>query len=442
LKAWNVTLALSAGILAVLGTFLVRSGILDSIHAFGASTLGVPFLVFIGVLLVGSVVLVASRRAELRSEARLDSWVSRETAFLANNLLLVGLCFTILWGTFFPLISDALGDKASVGPPWFDRYATPLALALVVLSGVGPALAWGRTTPSRLGRIFALPLGAAALTLVPLVAAGAAARHPLAAALFCAAAFALASMAQDIWRATRARHALTHERAPLALVALVRRNRRRYGGYLVHVGIVLLFVGVAASSAFQHSRDVRLSPGESARVGGYDIRYVGPTSALSSEKVSLGAVLEVTKGGRHVTTLAPSRNYYPSPDDRSLGRIGRFFAGDSTSELGLKAGPARDIWTAIQPDLTPFEGVIRAADRRFPDANAALEGFLVSSIVTRYLRDPPAAQFRLMVSPLVAWIWIGGTIIVAGAMVAVWPPPSARRQRARVAAAAPRGAAS
>ncbi|MEA2427432.1 MAG: cytochrome c-type biosis protein CcmF, partial [Thermoleophilaceae bacterium] len=268
LKTWNVSLALSTGILAVLGTFLVRSGILDSIHAFGASTLGVPFLVFIGVLLVGSVTLVTSRRHELRSVGRIDSLVSRETAFLANNLVLVGLCFVILWGTFFPLVSEALtGRKASVGPPWFDRYTTPLALALVLLSGIGPTLAWGRTTPGRLWRMFAVPLAAAAILLIPLAASGAAARHPFAAATFCAAAFAVACAGQELVRAARARRALTGEPAGAALMALLRRNRRRYGGYTVHVGMALLFVGVAASSAFQHSLDVRLAPGQSARVG-------------------------------------------------------------------------------------------------------------------------------------------------------------------------------
>src|SRR3954463_4037660 len=166
LKAWNVSLALVTGILAVLGTFLVRSGILESIHAFGASTLGGPFLAFIAVLLVGSVALVASRRDTLRSRPRLDSLVSRETAFLVNNLVLVGLCFVIFWGTFFPLISEAVtGTKQAVGPPWFDRYTTPLALLLVLLSGIGPALAWGRTSRSHLPRLFAVPVAAALVTL-------------------------------------------------------------------------------------------------------------------------------------------------------------------------------------------------------------------------------------------------------------------------------------
>jgi cytochrome c-type biogenesis protein CcmF len=436
LRVWNVSLVLATGILAILGTFLVRSGILDSIHAFGASTLGMPFLVFIALLLAGSIALVVSRLGELRSAPRIASMLSRETAFLLNNLVLVGLCFVIFWGTFFPLISEALtGTKASVGPPWFDRYVTPLALVLVLLAGIGPMLAWGKFTPRRLGRALAAPLGAALLVLGALVAVGGIARRPLALAMFCVAAFAVASVGQELWRGTRARRGLTGEPLPVALVALVGRNRRRYGGYAVHVGIAVLLVGVAGSTAFQHVRDLRMKPGDTVAVGSYDVRYVRPTSALTAEKITLGAVLDVSKGGRHVTTLIPSRGYYPSLDERSFGRIGRFFNGDSTSELGLRAGLTRDLWTAAQPDLSAVEPMIKDADRRFPDADAQLEGFLVSTIVRSYVRDAPVADFRLMVSPLVAWIWIGGVIVVGGTMIALWPAP--RRVRRRVAAASP-----
>ncbi len=435
LKVWNVTLVLATGILAVLGTFLVRSGILDSIHAFGASTLGLPFLGFIALLAVGAVALVVSRLGDLRSEGRLDSLVCRETVFLLNNLVLVGLCFVIFWGTFFPLISEALtGTKSSVGPPWFDRYTTPLALALVLLSGVGPALAWGRTTPSHLVRILALPSAAAGLVFAALLAGTGVAHRPLALAMFCLAAFALTTAAQELWRGAGARRAMTGEPVPLALVMLVRRNRRRYGGYVVHVGMALVFVGVAASSSFQHAIDVRLRPGQTANVGGYVVRYVGPTRALTSEKVSLGAVLEVSRNGRNVATLTPSRGYYPSLDQSSLGRIGRFFRGDSTSELGLKAGFTRDIWTAVQPDISALGPPIRRADRSFPDANRRLEGFLVSTLVSRYMKSAPPAQFRLIVSPLVAWIWFGGAIVAGGALLALWPAP--RTARARISARA------
>src|ERR687898_901936 len=173
LKVWNVSLVLATGVLAILGTFLVRSGILESIHAFGASTLGIPFLLLLVAMIGGSIALVASRAESLRSEHRLDSLLSREAAFLLNNLVLVALCFVVFWGTFFPLISEALsGEEASVGPPWFNRYITPLALILVLLSGIGPLIAWRRATVANLKRNFALPIGAGVLTLAVLVAAG------------------------------------------------------------------------------------------------------------------------------------------------------------------------------------------------------------------------------------------------------------------------------
>src|SRR5206468_12858476 len=172
LEVWNASLVLGAGTLSILGTFLVRSGILNSIHAFGASTLGVPFVTLIGVLVVGSIYLIVSRREVLRSENHLDSLLSREAVFLLNNLVLVGLCFVIFWGTFFPLISEAVtGTKASVGPPWFNRYAVPLALVLVLLTAVGPMLAWTRTTPARLARVLRWPVAVAAVATALLAVA-------------------------------------------------------------------------------------------------------------------------------------------------------------------------------------------------------------------------------------------------------------------------------
>src|SRR5215207_2582719 len=224
LKVWNVSLVLATGILAILGTFLVRSGILESIHAFGASTLGVPFLLLIVAMIGGSIALVASRAESLRSEHRLDSLLSREAAFLLNNLVLVALCFVVFWGTFFPLISEAVtGTEASVGPPWFNRYITPLALILVLLSGIGPLIAWRRATAANLRRNFTVPIGAAVLTLAACLAAGV--TGSLGALLmFAFAAFVLGTVGQELTRGVRARRAMARESVPRALVAIVRRN--------------------------------------------------------------------------------------------------------------------------------------------------------------------------------------------------------------------------
>jgi len=433
MKAWNASLVLATGVLAIMGTFLVRSGILESIHAFGASTLGLPFLVLITLLIFGSGFLVWSRRTGLGPEGHLESLLSREAMFVLNNLVLVGLCFVIFWGTFFPLISEALtGQKASVGPPWFNRYTVPLALVLVLLSGLGPAIAWRRATARNLRHSLRGPLAAGGVAAAGLALAGVATR-PLALAMFAAAAFTAGVVVQELWRGVRARRAVSRESPPAALVALVRRNRRRYGGYLVHLGMAVIFVGVAASSSFQRVHDVRLSPGQHARVGGYDVRYVRATSALSNEKVTLGAILDVSKEGRHVATLDPTRGYFRAVDAR-LGPVGTYFEGEATSEVGLRAGARRDIWTAVQPDIGAMQPLIDRLDRRFPLATGRSQGLLLAALAARYEAQPPPAVFRLIVSPLVEWIWLGGAIAGLGGLIALWPAPAFSRRRAPAAA--------
>src|SRR4051812_26649986 len=216
LRIWNVSLVLATGVLAVLGTFLVRSGILNSIHAFGASTLGVPFLLLIGTMVAGSIVLVVTRADSLRSQHRLDSLLSREAVFLLNNLVLVALCFVVFWGTFFPLISEAVtGRQASVGPPWFDRYIVPLALVLVLLSGVGPVIAWRRATASNLRRNLGRPALAGAAVLAALLALGVTGSWT-ALALFALAGFVVGVMGQELSRGLRARRAVARESVPVA----------------------------------------------------------------------------------------------------------------------------------------------------------------------------------------------------------------------------------
>ena len=431
LRVWNVSLVLGTGILAILGTFLVRSGILQSIHAFGGSTLGKPFLVFIGVLLVMSVLLVTTRLPDLRSRGRLESLVSRETIFLLNNFALLAMCAVIFWGTFFPLISEAAtGQKASVGPPWFDRYTVPLAIVLVVLSGLGPLMAWRRASLAGARRNLLRPLAAAAIGTIGIYALSNAGYKPLALALFGAAIFVVAAVTQEFVRGARMRRASAGVGWPAAVVGLVRRNRRRYGGYLVHLGVAVMLVGVAASSTFQHISDVRLTPGQTTRVAGYEVRYMRPTSSVQAEKVSLGAVLDISKGGRHVVTLRPTRSYYPTLDP-TLGPVGRYFNGNAETQVGLRAGLTRDLWAAINPDLTSFQPMISVADRRFAGAGPRLLGFLVSTIAARYQLAPPPASFRLIVSPLVEWLWIGGMIGALGALIAIWPAGALALRRAR-----------
>jgi cytochrome c-type biogenesis protein CcmF len=449
LKVWNVSLVLATGTLAVMGTFLVRSGILNSIHAFGGATLGVPFVALIGVLIAGSIYLVVSRREMLRSEHRLDSLLSREAVFIANNVVLVGLCFVIFWGTYFPLISEALtGQEASVGPPWFDRYTVPLALVLVLLSGIGPVIAWRRATFANARRNFLVPLACALATLAVLALAGVDG-SPAALTMFSCAAFVFGSVGQEFVRGTRARRAIAGEPAPAALVSLVRRNRRRYGGYIVHLGIAVLFIGVAASSSFQHASELSLSPGQSTRVGAYTVRYVKPTATITPKydeahtgsTLSLGAQLNVTKGGRHVATLNPSEGFYAA-QDASQGSVGSLIGGQPVSHVSMDAGLTRDVWSAIAPDIEApaLQRIVKAGNATLsPEEALVAIGFLARS----YLKNPPPAQFHFIVSPLVMWIWIGGLIVFGGGLIAIWPVPSEVRRRAaaRARARAVRGLA-
>jgi len=449
LKVWNVSLVLATGVLCVLGTFLVRSGILDSIHAFGASTLGVPFVVLIALMIGGSIALVVSRRDVLRSEHRLDSVFSREAVFLGNNIALVGVAFVVFWGTFFPLISEALtGTKSAVGPPWFDQYTVPLVVILVLLSGIGPVIAWRRQTRATARRSFLWPLTAGAVGAVVALALGAGDK-PMALALFAFAALVLGTVTQEFVRGTRARQAMTGEAAPLALVQLVRRNRRRYGGYTVHVGMSLLFVGIAASSAFQHARDARLSPGQTVEVGGYEVRYVKPTARIDSEagrveRIVFGAQLALSRDGKALGTLRPERGFYPpnAPVLFAQHPIASFFEGEATSEVAMDAGVKRDLWTAVSPDVAALDGRINALDEGFtrglrqagddvdPEQVGALIGGALRSILRSYTNDPPPATFRVISRSLVAWIWIGGTIVFLGALIALWPAPRGATRRA------------
>ena len=452
LKVWNVSLILGSGTLAILGTFLVRSGILDSIHAFGASTLGVPFVLLIAAMVAGSIGLIVWRRPLLQSEAQLDSLFSREAVFLFQNLVLVAMVFVIFWITFFPLISEAVtGTKVSVGPPAFRPFIVPLALVLVLLSGIGPLIAWRRITVANLRRNFTVPVVVGVATFVVLLVATNAGTRPFALIMFSLGAFVVASVVQELWRGVGARRAMTRDAWPVALVQLVRRNRRRYGGYIVHAGFAVLLVGVAASSSFQHSHDVTMKPGQSVSVDGYAIRYVRPVATASAAKLSFGAVLDVSKGGKHVTTLTTSRGFYPS-QDASLGEIGRFFNGQADSNVGLQAGLTRDIWTVVNPDLTPLQPLINQGNNVFAAATAAAmtrvaklppaqaqqalaplwqaRDRAISGLAARFVTHPWSVDFLLIVSPLVTWIWLGAIIIALGGLIALWPVPALARRRA------------
>ncbi|MGH2974518.1 MAG: heme lyase CcmF/NrfE family subunit, partial [Solirubrobacterales bacterium] len=302
LKVWNACLIVATFSLALLGTFLVRSGVLQSIHAFGDSTVGPYILGLIGVVLLGSTALIVSRLDDLRSEKRIDSLASREAVFVVNNLLLVALCATIFWGTFFPLISELFtGTKSSLAAPWFDRYTTPLAILLVLFTGIGPLLAWRRVSWATARRVFLVPSLAAAAAGLALALFSDALHKPWAFALFVFASFALVGLGQEFWRGAAARRSLVGGSMPAALAGIVTRNRRRYGGYIVHIGVAVLLIGIAASSSFQTKRDVNLRPGQSAVVDGRTVTYLRPTASVDRLAFVAGALLRVEKDGKAFT---------------------------------------------------------------------------------------------------------------------------------------------
>jgi cytochrome c-type biogenesis protein CcmF len=445
LKVWNASLVLAASTLAIVGTFLVRSGVLSSIHAFGASTLGVPFVILIGTMVAGSIYLVVSRRDVLRSEHQLDSLLSREAVFLLNNIVLVGLCFVIFWGTFFPLISQALtGTSSRVGSPWFDRYTVPLALVLVLLSGIGPVIAWRRATLANARRNFALPLAAAALMAIAAYTVVPIGSSPPTVILFCAAVFAIAGIGQEFWRGLRARRAMTRESPPRALLSMMRRNRRRYGGYIVHVGIAVLLIGVAASSTFQHEQTLALAPGKSVNVGAYTMRYVRSTGTVSTDPshtgatMTLGAVLRVSRGGHYVTTLHPKAGFYPEVSVVPGQAVTSLINGQGVSLVALDSSLRRDLWAAVnfsgatlpeQPLVTKADGLVPT---NIPGNDQVILAYrLLGAIEQHFVHYPPTLQFTLLASPLVTWIWLGGLIVLLGGLVAIWPPPAAMRGRVR-----------
>jgi cytochrome c-type biogenesis protein CcmF len=239
---------------------------------------------------------------------------------------------------------------------------------------------------------------------------------------------------------------MASESVPVALISLVRRNRRRYGGYLVHLGVITLFVGVAASSVFQKASDVQLRPGQSTIIGDYQVTYEKPTSRVVAagngrlERIDFGAVLKVRHGGRDQTVIT-KRSYFPTTDP-SLGPISGFFEGEATSEVGLRAGLLRDVWTVVSPSLADLRPAIEQGDKVFSGPGAKLSArernvFLAQALdglAKRYADDPPPATFRLLVSPLVTWIWLGALLVLTGGLVAIWPGPRPRMVRAQQAA--------
>ena len=383
LKLWNLNLIVSTFALTILGTFLTRSGVLSSVHAFSEGPIGRYFLGFIALVLIASFALVAGNSERLRPTGSLEAAVSRESVFLLNNLFLSAFTVTVLVGTLFPLVAEAIrGVKVSVGEPFFNRMTLPICAALLFLMGVGPALPWRVASPEVIRRQLLPPAVAAIAGLVISFLVGVRSPYALAASTF--GAFALAANVREFIDGAVARRRAHGEAAPVALARLIGGNRRRYGGYIAHLGVLTVTLGIGASSTFRTEREATLRKGEVMDVGPFTVRLDDVYSREEPQRTVLAAGVTVLKGGREVGRMEPRMNFYPTSDQ-------------PVPTPTVRSRPAGDLYINLQA----------------------------------FAQDGSNATLRVIREPLVPWIWIGGMIVCLGAFVSLG---AGRRETAPAAA--------
>jgi cytochrome c-type biogenesis protein CcmF len=372
LKLWNLALVILTFGLTLFGTFLTRSGVIASVHAFTQGSIGAFFLGFLAVVLLTAFGLLVSRWDHLRAQGDLDSILSRESAFLLNNVFLVAASFTVFFGTIFPLLSEAArGVKVSVGAPFFNQVNVPLFLALIFLMGVGPLIAWRRASVENLRRNFLWPIGIGMVGAAIFRLLGV--RSALAILALSLTAFTAATIGLDVLRTTRARLRGGARLIP-AVAGLLRRHNRRYGGFTVHLGILIITLGVTGSQAWSVQRETTLKQGESFRLAGYDVRFDGLTAAEESNHFKVVGTFTVSNGAAGSIRLHPTKKFYPQ-------------------------------------EQTPIAGV----DYRL--------GFTedVYLVLGDFARDGSQATVKAQVNRLVSWIWIGGAVLTLGTLLALLP---------------------
>jgi cytochrome c-type biogenesis protein CcmF len=372
MKVWNIVLVSATFFLCILGTFLTRSGVVQSVHAFARSEIGKYFVIFLALGIAATIYLILDRLDYLKSESQLESVVSRESSFLFNNLILLASCFAVLWGTLFPVISEAVSsEKISLDTEWYNRLMVPIGLFLLFLTGVGPLFSWRRTSLESLRRNFQWP-GLAALALVgTLVALGM--RHFYALISFGFCLFVALTVMIEFYKGGRSIAARNNMNLARAMVELTHRNTRRYGGYLVHIGIVLMFIGFTGH-AFNQSEVKELNTGQSMQVGRYDLKMIDLRQGETANYEWHRATIQVSKGGDFLGTLEPEKRFYTA-------------SKQGTSEVGIRQRPNEDLYLN-------FGGM---SD------------------------DNQRAVIQAYVFPLVSWIWIGGLVLVGGTLICLVP---------------------
>jgi cytochrome c-type biogenesis protein CcmF len=382
LKRWNLSLIIGTFLLSIFGTFITRSGVIASVHSFTQSNVGYFFLGFLVVVAVLSFTLLYTRWPALEAEVQLESMLSREAAFLFNNLLLVGIAFSVLWGTLFPILSEAVrGTKITVGPPFFNRVNIPLGLLLLALTGIGPLIAWRKASAANLRRQFIAPLATGTVTLAALLGAGV--RDLYAVMAIALAGFVAGTIGQEFYRGVRARRRMHGESVPIAFARLIGRNRRRYGGYIVHAGILIYFVAFAGM-AFKVEREATLKPGESVELRSpfghtYRFTHVGVSQYEALNRVVSAATVQVFVDGKAEGLLTSEKRQHVDSFKRPTF--------EPSTEVGIRSGLREDLYLV-------FAGSVDGTEE---------------------------AVYRFNVNPLVWWVWFGGFVLAFGGIVTMWP---------------------
>lgn len=384
-KVWNLILCASTYLLAVFGTFLTRSGIVQSVHAFAETDVGWVFLAYIGALAGVTLLGLWRARSELRSPGKLQSYLSREAAFLFNNLLFLGICFATFWGVMFPVFSEALtGEKSVVGAPFFNKVNGPLFLILLFLMGAGPLVSWRRSSLRALRKTFLKPVifGSAVVLLGILLDPG----RPLAGLAFGLSAFVAATVGIEFHRAMRVRKELAEESFGRRAVNVVKRKPHRYGGFIVHLGVAVMSVAITASYVYKVERDVVIGIGETAQVGAYsfELAELSQQSERTYSALVARVLVRDADSGEIVADVHPERRFYPA-------------SGESSTEVDIHTNLLRDVYVALAG--------LAGAQGEQQDLSRA------------------RASFKIFVNPLQVWLWFGAVVMFAGLAVILVPRP-------------------
>ncbi len=377
LKIWNILLIVITYLLGIFGTFVTRSGIVSSVHAFADSNLGKFFIAYMALVLLASLYLIVDRRSYLKSERRLDSVLSRESAFFFNNLVLVVSCFAVFWGTMFPVLSQWIkGTKITVGPPFFDKINVPIGLLLLLLTGIGPLFAWRRTSLESLKKAFLLPAAISIITCLGLLVGGMRNLYTIVCLTLCS--FVLVTIIEEFYKGARIRSRSRRENFLAAIANLTLKNKRRYGGYIVHLAIVVIFAGLSGN-AFNREATEQLTTGQEMKIGDYSLKMTGYREGQTANYQYGQVILEAYKDGKPVRTLKPEKRIFKTGDQQS------------TTTVALYSTPREDLYVV-------FAGISEAS---------------------KY-------QITAHVNPLVFWVWLGAGIMFVGTIITMLPDKSSQ----------------